>query len=479
MPPVTGHVQRRSLTTAEAAVRREDAGWRSLGGSGRTNDLAPTIRDRASKLSVQMAMKNMIARRLIKLRMNYVIGNGISVVAQNPVIAVAVSKWWNDPYNSWPKRFGPRLFDLYTKGEWLHRPLIDPDGFVRIADVNTDAIADVINDPRDEGVVDKVVIREMINNGTRLKNVILPVIRQRLDNETNSLLPADGEVFYHAINKGATQSRGSSELTSLLDYLEGTDKAFYARMDMLRALASVYFDLSIEGMSEDQMRAYVSQHKALPPKPGTVWAHSPTMIMEPRTPDFRSNDMEKELRLFQSLIVGSDGWPGMLFDDPGSAGRAIGSEMVDSAMKNVVALQQDIEPMISEEIDYHLDSLGLRTRTRREGVRMYKIVWAKPSIREAQRYAPAIERIAKTMDIANRDRLLTREEQRSVLVQQIQEFGMTSLPIQIELPTELMEENDPPPIVPGQQPIAGGNTNGNTGALPTPMANRQRTAAGR
>jgi len=477
MPLVTGHVRSRTLTTAEAVANREDYTWRSLGTGGRVNDLNPAIRDRAQRLAVQMAMKNMLARRLIKLRVNYVIGSGLSIVSDRPEVSIALSRWWSDPYNAWPKRFQHRLFDLYTKGEWLHRPLTDTKtGFVRIADINTDAIADVLMDERDHGIIDKVVIRELTEGTTRMKNVILPLIRHRLDPVTNALEKSpSGDVWLHTINRSATQTRGSSELTSLLDYLESVDKAFYARIDMLRALASVYFDLEIEGMSEEQMRAYTSQHKALPPRPGTVWAHSPNMIMKPMTPDFRSNDMERELRLFQSLIVGSDGWPGMLFDDPGSAGRAIGSEMVDSAMRNVVSLQQEIDPMLSEEMDYHLDSIGIRTRQVGSGEKMYRIIWAKPSIREAQRYAPAIERITKSIDQAGKARLLTREEQRSLLIQQITELGISNIPMKIELPVELEEENDPPP------PIVGGQQqNGNrvAGTPPVQIQARQPRASG-
>ena len=136
--------------------------------------------------------------------------------------------------------------------------------------------------------------------------------------------------------------------------------------------------------------------------------------------------------------------------------------MVDSAMRNVVALQQELDPMLSDEIDYYLHQMGFRTRSRKEGTKMYRIVWAKPSIRETQRFAPAIERIASTMEKAGKNRLLTREEQRSILVQQISQLGLSDIPIQIELPTELLEENDPPPVMPfGAQPVNGnGNSNG-------------------
>lgn len=486
MPVVTGTSPVRARTIAEAisGPRREDYGWRSLGGS--PADLNPSIRDRAQRQAQRMSMTNLLARRLIKLRVNYVIGNGLSVISERPEIAVAIGKWWSDPYNNWPKRLAPRLFDLYTKGEWLHRPLVDSMGFTRIGDINTDVIADTVMDPLDHGVVDAVCIREMTDHGQTYKNRILPVIRVRLDPDANLEKAPSGDVFYHAINRSATQTRGASELTSLLDYLEAFDKAFYARIDMVRALSSVYFDLEIEGMSEEGMRNYAGQNKQLPPKPGTVWTHSPTMQMKPMTPDFRSSDMEKEMKLFQSLITGSDGWPGMLFDDPGGAGRAVGSEMVDSAMRNVVALQQEIDPMLSDEIDYYLFQMGMRTRSRKEGTKMYRIVWAKPSIREAQRFAPAIERIAKTLDMAGKSHLLTREEQRSVLIQQIQQLGLSDIPMQIELPTELLEENDPPPMLPfGAQPPQlgpgqptnikpGDKSNGTQRALPVQDQGQRR-----
>lgn len=465
----SGIITSRKQTIAEATYRREDSSWRSLGGAGRINDLNPATRDRAQRLAVQMAMKNMLAKRLIKLRINYVLGAGVSIVSPRPEIAVAVQRWWNDQYNNWPKNLAPRLWDLYVKGEWLHLPVQDSKGFIRIRDVVTDAIEDVVMDPWDHSKIEAIIVRDIKNNVYGYDKLELKTIRKRIDHATGDLEASyTGDVFYHAINSSATQTRGQSELVSLLDYLEGLDKALYARIDLIRALSSVYFDLQVEGMSEEQMRKYVMDHRDLPPRPGTVWAHSPTMKMSPMTPDLKSGDMEKELRLFQSLIIGSDGWPGMLFDDPGSAGRAVGAEMVDSAMRNITSLQAEIDNFLSEEIDFYLESLGLRSRSRSTGERLYRLVWARPSIREIQRFAPALERIQDTLSKAEKDRTLTQEEHRSILVQQLAQLGMTDIPLQLELPAELIVQT---------QPVTGDIRDGKPRALPNPNPNQNRAQA--
>src|SRR5690606_9968650 len=92
---------------------------------------------------------NPLGRRIIETIVNFVLGNGISVNASHPEGLEEIKSWWNDPYNRWPLRIQGRARDLFVYGEWLHRPLPDKTGFIRIGDVQPDNLCGVVSDQFD------------------------------------------------------------------------------------------------------------------------------------------------------------------------------------------------------------------------------------------------------------------------------------------------------------------------------------------
>lgn len=430
-------------------TRSEDMSWSAYARRNRSNrDLPELTHDRMIALSFVAYRTNPLAHRLIEMQVNFVLGNGITITSRNPEILALISAWWNDPWNAWPTKIHRRLRDLYIYGEWIHRPLVNEEsGFVYINDIQPDTIKTVETDPLNHSEIDALIFKQVLgevaapsgsaSSYERRSDVRASIIRRALDPKTVTLGPWSGDVFFQGINRTTDSNRGIGELFPVLDYIDLYDEILISRAEKIQTMSQIYYDLTLEGMSEQEIIRYVANETNLPPKPGTVWAHNKSAEMNVIVPDLKADDHAVDVSVIKSFIISSMGWPGTWFDDPGSAGRAVGVEMAEPALKNIISLQTDVANFLTPEINYVLANakqLGLITNTETE----YAISFNRASARDIQRIGPALARLSTFLDtLQNKLHVLTPEEVRRLVISQINQLDLTDAPLEIELPAEL------------------------------------------
>lgn len=441
--PAKHTVREYNLPVSYSTPRPEDKGYRSIGANGNGRELPEVLHDQMITNSFKAFRVNPIGKRLIEMQVNFVLGNGMSVNAKDPGLMLAIQLWWNDAYNNWPGRILRRLRDLYIYGEWLHRPLVDADGFVRIADLQPDVISTAQPDPYDHGVADKVVLKITEQDGVTTKEVPVPVIRKRLRLAPSGAFALDkeytGDLFYFGINQTTDSLRGVGELFTVLDYIDVYDDMLFSRAEKVKLNSQMFWDVTVDGMTETQLDAWLEKQTELPPKSGSVFAHNPAIQLAAVVPDLKADDHSKDAALVKSHIVSSQGWPGTWYDDPGSAGRAVGAEMAEPALRNIVNLQGQVRQIISFELDYHLASMRAKGTLKVPEDATYSISFNKPSARDIQRVGPALGRLMDYVGKAVATRLLTQEEARMIVVSQANQLGISDSPLEMELPTELRQ----------------------------------------
>lgn len=436
---------REAATSAPISYGTREDGWRTLGNNGVGRELPSQLHQRMIALSFKAYRTNPLAHRLIEMQVNFVLGNGLSVNSTDANILQAIHRWWTDPYNNWPRRILPRLRDLYIYGEWLHRPLITPEGFVRVADVQPDAISGVLPEKYDHGVVDQVILRAVEHGGEVLKEYPVPVIRQRFKDATFELEPNfSGSLHYFGINRTSDSLRGVGDLFTLLDYIDVHDNMLFTQAEKIVTTGQFYYDITVNGMPQEELDRWVENHTNLPPRPASVFAHNEQVIMEPKMPKVNADDHSASVRTIKSHIIASAGYPGTWFDDPGSAGRAVGGEMAEPALRNIVNLQQTVGQFLRDEIDYYLEQLEqhgvLDLPEDRSG--MYTISFSRPSARDLPKIGPAVRNLAQFITEVNKNLILTQEEQRQLVVSQVNQLGLSDAPLSLELPTELIDAKE-------------------------------------
>jgi hypothetical protein len=419
-----------TVFTATEAARNEDDGWRVVSNIPKRKapivDMDPTLHTRMQEYSMRAYRFNPLAHRLIEHQIHVVLGSGISINSSKPRILEAIQEWWE--INDWDRRIYERLRSLYIYGEWLHLPLENG----RLADIVPIKISSVQRDEADHGQADIVVIDTVLSqNGKELKDVPFRVIRDR---SVSGRRRFDGDIFFFAINRVSGNMRGVGDLFPVLDYLQVFDDMLFSRAERVKLMSQIFWDVTIDGMSEAQLDQWIQTRSDLPPAPGSVFAHNSSVKIAPVAADLKADDHSVDAGLLKTHIIASSGWPSIWFDESG-ASRASAQEVAEPAYRHIQNRQRELASFLSVEIDWYLQQRGIRRSSR--PWEDYTITFSRPSSRELQRVGPAIGRIADFINAALEAGIITKEEARGVLLTQINQLGLTDMPMDLKLPEEL------------------------------------------
>jgi len=425
-----------------------DGNFRRLGQSNKLGrELPDETYEKAVKASFLAYRVNPMAKRLIDMKVDFTLGSGLTIASQNNDVLSVLLSWWNDPYNNWPYKIYHRLRDLFIYGEWLHQPLVGISDnnrkMVFIRDLQPDTIKGGVTEIGNHSEVDQVIFRKIISgDGTVKEDVSIPVIRRRLftgENGVTRLLPFSGDVFYFGINRTTDSIRGVGELFTEIDFLDLYDEVLFSRAEKINAMSSIYYDLTLNGMTDQEIQNYVAAETNLPPRPGTLWAHNGEAELKQVTPAMHSDDHSEDARVIKSHIVSAAGWPGTFFDDPGTAGRAVGAEMAEPAYKMVTSVQNYVAQILRVEMNYVLNAHNIKSTA-------YDLSFSPPSHRDIQRTGPALARLSQFIEklgpIKGRGALLTDEEMREIVVTQVNQLGLTDMAMGIPMPLGLSKPLD-------------------------------------
>lgn len=405
-------------------------------------DLSPQMHERMIKLSYLAWRTNPMAKRLIEMRVNFVLGNGITLTSPDAGTMRILRDWWTNPYNNWPYQIHQRYRDLIIYGEWLQHPLVNRQGEVFIRDVQPDHIKAIEIEPGNHSQADQIILKRIFNpeSGEEKVDERVPIIRRRLDPKTLILGDYTGSVFYFGINRTTDATRGIGELFPLIDFIDLYDEVLFKRAEKIVAMGALWFDLEVTGMSEQELREYLAKETSIPPKSGSVYAHNESFKLEVKSPQLHADDHVNDTRVLKSHIVSGDGWPGTYMDDPGTAGRAVGIEMAEPALKMIITQQNILREILKVEMDYVL-AQARRAGGRENGSGFepaeYTISFSRPSARDIQRTGPAMARLAQFL--AEPLTGLSLEEKRSIAVTQANQLNLSDVPLKLELPVVNVE----------------------------------------
>lgn len=431
-------------------IRQEDTGWSPLSAGGKftTRDLPTTMQEESLRASFHVYRANPLAHQLVELQTAFVIGNGITVVSEDAETLAVILDWWANPYNNWPQKLPQRLRDLYVSGEWLHWPAIGSNGEVYIRDIITELLAEILPDPRNHSEIESVVIKKYVDERQVAHTMqTIPVIRRRLVPKPGDRWDIDpkysGDLFYFGINRTSGTTRGVSDLFPLIDYITIHDEMLIARAEKVINMSRTYWDLLLKGYDDGRINEYLARETNVPPKPGTLWAHNESAEMKAMAVDLKAADHISDIESLKSAILAGLGMPGTWFDSPGEAGRAVGAEMAESAIRRVVSLQQTLANFLRYEIDYALwaaEEFGTFKRKEKSG---YALAFSRPGARDFQRIGPALARLGAFVDsVGNKYPVMEAQELRHLIATTINQLNLSDEPIKMELPLDLKLYHD-------------------------------------
>ena len=122
--------------------------WQPLASRGKTNNLPKLSQQQSTEFAHYFYKSNPIAKRIIDLTAEYVVGDGIKYVAEDPKVQEILDAHWADGTNNWSINQFTRVRDLGLTGELCIPAYVNPNnGHVTLGNIDTSLIDDIIEDP--------------------------------------------------------------------------------------------------------------------------------------------------------------------------------------------------------------------------------------------------------------------------------------------------------------------------------------------
>lgn len=337
------------------SIDPDDHLYRSLTTSSR--DISPLTQDRVLQLAGYLYETNPLARRICELTKDFVVGDGFTVSSPVPEIEAILTAMWNDPITNLAQTQHLKALEIGLYGEQVWPAFVHTvTGHVRLGVIDPLNIERVIHDPDNAAIPIGVQVKKGQGQEARVYRVIYPAPDGELFSESTVAIResfTSGECFYSAVNKLTGQTRGRSDLLSLIDWLDGYDRYLFDTMERSGLINAFVWDVVLKGAKQPEIDAWLTKHGA-PPKPGTVRAHNESEEWTAQTPDMKHADTETGSRILKNHILGGSGIPSHWLSDGGDANLATATAMSTPVMRRLQARQNVVKEMFSAVCRYQV-----------------------------------------------------------------------------------------------------------------------------
>ena len=338
-------------------------------------DLKPMQHERMLEIAYYLADFNPLARRVLELTRDFVVGEGVTVVSQAKDEAEkraqqdVIDRFWTDPVNRWDLKLPDKVFELALAGNQCWPVVPNPiSGHVRLGYIDPAEITAVITAPNDATQAAAVECRKP---GATTEKRYFRVVHVDEDPQSPTFgrligpregetlrkgdeqVPYEGSCFFFAINKVSNATLGRSDLLPLADWIDAHDQVLFGEVDRLILMKSFIWDITFDGMSEEAIEERLKKMGA--PKPGTVRGHNDKVHWEAVTPDLKQADAKIGADMLLSEVAMGAGVPKTWIAGTMDVNRATAAELGEPAFKRLTARQKYIRYMIELIVTYVLD----------------------------------------------------------------------------------------------------------------------------
>lgn len=412
----------------ESAGRtRDDDGFRRLTkDAGR--DLSPLTLDRQREIAVHLWTSNPIGRRIIEVQVEWVVGEGVQIDAPNPATAKYLWKYWQHPVNRWELKLPARVRELLLFGEQFWPAFENQySGLLKLGALDPSRVKEVVTDPDNAELPIGIVTKSHLGGDERR---IQTIIR---GDETEMLSPAaarerdrftDGELFLFQINKLSSQTRGTSDLFALADWLEGYEELLFSILQQERVRSQYIWDLTIEGATQEEIEERLRTIQ--PPKPLSIRAHNEKETWSLVGPDAGAASTNSEhARLFRNHALGGAGLPEHWYGGGGDVNRATAAEMSGPTEKAMTAKQRTVRYIVEETLAAQIER-GIACGALREEDDVREVTVNMPDLspKDIARVAPSLMQLASGLTIAAQGGWVDDETASKVMASMISHLGI-------------------------------------------------------
>jgi len=391
-------------------------------------DLPQFQRDKLLRIAYWLYLTNPIARRILELTKEYVVGEGISFNAAEGEVQEVLEAHWNDPVNHWDLKQHNKALELGLYGEQIYPVFVNKvNGHVRLGYIDPLIVKAVKTDPDNIEVITEIILKGSPGEAER----VLPIIR--LDEEPNSDsygrfiggksndANASG-CFFFAINKVSNATRGVSDLACLADWLDIYDQALFATSERAQLASAFVWDVTLEGMNQEQIQVWLKSNPT--PKPGSLRAHNERVKWDAVAPDLKSYDTARHARTLRNQVLAGAGFPEHWFAEGGDVNRATAMEMGDPTLKKLTARQRYFKHMVEYILHFVVDQAVIAGKLSDSMDLSFEVNTPDMSVRDMAKVASVLNQATAALVVARDNRWVTEDTARSIFASMAGQLGV-------------------------------------------------------
>jgi hypothetical protein len=397
-------------------------------------DLYPLVQDKMIELSWYLYDRNPLAKRLINVMRDFLVGEGLAIHAEDPDVQEVIDDFWNDPQNSMDINLPEYVKELGIFGEQIFFVTRNPiDGRVRLWyidpwEIFSVAYAQGEMAERSISFPIKVWLRQRSMDKEPTELICIHPDEDP-DSETFGL--QTGNCFYFAINKAKRGARGRSDIFAHADWLDVYEQMMFDMADRGKLEDSYIWDVLLKGMNAEEINQWVKDN-GQPPLPNSVRAHNENVTWSAVAPDLKGADRSAFAKLFLTHIVGTAGYPAHWFGEGDRTNRATAQEMGWPTYKSLESRQRYFKYMLTSILNYVVDSAMAAGTISPDCDREFQVSTPDLAIRDTQAIAAAVQPVAQAVSLAIQEQLMTKETGVAVL-----DSVFTQLGVEVDAQAEL------------------------------------------
>jgi hypothetical protein len=254
---------------------------------------------------------NPIARRIVGLTSQYVVGGGIAWSCDHAATAGFLKSFWEHPLNQLPVRLYEWCDELTRTGNLFLLLTTDPAGMTYVRAVPTLQVKTIHSRAND---LDQETAFELQNSENLLDTVTWPAYDPRNSSETTVML-------HYAINRPVGGQWGESDLAPLLRWLSRYASWLEDRARLNRFRTAFLYVVKARFSSEAERRARQSALNAAPPSPGSILVTDEGESWEVLNPELASDEAGTDGLALKKMICAGAGIPLHFLAEPEGSTR--------------------------------------------------------------------------------------------------------------------------------------------------------------
>ncbi len=414
-------------------------GYRGYGQALR--DLLAGRHKAALEASWEMYITNPLAKRLLELKRDFIVGEGITFQAEDDSVQEVLESFWNDPVNRLDSWVFQMALELGLWGEQIYPVFVRTgedvgwgDNRVRCGVIDPLRVRKVVTDPENVRIKTEV---HVVGPGNR--TIKYGIVRASGEGKDRGKLVVpenfDGKAcFYFSVNSLSNSTRGIPDLLAQSDWLKQYDQYLFNVLEREAFIKYFVWDLLMKGATKEQIRARLKEVKM--PRPGSVLGHNENEEWKPISPDLHQAGSQIAGRQILTHIVGTFGFPEHWFGRGEAATRATAKEMGEPVIKSLTSRQRYFREMLRDMLKFVIDQAIIAGKVKEEVERKFVLNMPDVSVRDTGTAATALLQASQALVLATQQRYVTQEKA-------VEIFGQISAQLGVEIDVKKTVEDLP------------------------------------